>query len=161
VILRQLELADIPAMLQIQSEAYAPLLCEPAGAFEDKLSLFPRGAFGCFEDRRMCGYAVTLAWRGDGVAPLGEALFRLPEDPDTLFVHDVATSPAHRGKGVARRLVERAFAIASEMSIDRFSLVAVQDAEPFWARFGFQPVESLLYAPGVPATRMILKRPAR
>jgi predicted N-acetyltransferase YhbS len=161
VLLRQLALADIPDMLEVQREAYAPALHEPASSFEEKLTLFPRGAVGAFEEGRLTAYAVTLAWRGDAVVPLSKALGALPESPDTLFIHDLASSPAHRGKGVAKSLIERVFAIASEMKIAKFSLVAVQGSEPFWARFGFSPAESFLYAPGVQATRMILALPRR
>ena len=156
MLLRQLALADIPDMLEVQREAYAPSLHEPASSFEEKLTLFPQGALGAFEGGRLVAYAVTLAWRGDSVVPLSKELGALPADPDTLFIHDVASSPAHRGKGAAKRLVERVFAIASEMNITKFSLVAVQGSEPFWARFGFSPAESFVYAPGVTATRMIL-----
>jgi GNAT superfamily N-acetyltransferase len=154
VLLRQLALADIPEMLEVQLEAYAPSLHEPASSFEEKLKLFPRGAVGAFEGGRLAGYAVTLAWRGSDVIPLAKAINALPREPDTLFIHDLASSPAHRGKGVAKALVERVFVIAAELNIQKFSLVAVQGAEPFWARFGFVPVEAFIYAPGVPATRM-------
>jgi GNAT superfamily N-acetyltransferase len=158
VLLRQLALADIPEMLEVQREAYEPSLHEPASSFEEKLTLFPRGAIGAFEGGRLVAYAVTLAWRGSDVVPLSKAIGALPYEPDTIFIHDLASSPARRGKGIAKVLVERIFAIAAEMSITKFSLVAVQGAEPFWARFGFQPVEAFLYAPGVPATRMTLNR---
>ena len=156
MLLRQLALADIPEMLEVQREAYEPSLQEPASSFEEKLTLFSRGAVGVILDGRLVAYVVTLAWRGSSVVPLSKAIGELPPEPDTLFIHDLASSPAHRGKGIARVLVERVFAIAAELNIKKFSLVAVQGSEPFWARFGFQPAEAFIYAPGVPATRMTL-----
>jgi len=159
VLLRQLALADIPEMLEVQREAYEPSLREPASTFEEKLALFPRGAFGAFEGGRLVAYVVTLAWRGSGVVPLSKAIGELPPEPDTLFIHDLASSPAHRGKGIANVLVERVFALAAELHIKKLSLVAVQGSEPFWARFGFLPAEAFIYAPGVPATRMTLDQP--
>ena len=160
MLVRSLELADMPMILEVQSGAYAPSLLEPASSFEEKLALFPRGAIGGLDDGgHLLGYGVTLPWRGDDVVPLSEAIGAIPSDPDAIYIHDVATSLHARGTGVARQLVERIFAIASEMGITRFSLVAVQGSEPFWMHFGFRPAREFEYAPGVTATRMTLERP--
>ena len=160
MLVRSLEPADVPMILEVQNGAYAPSLLEPASSFEEKLALFPRGAIGGFDDgRHLLGYGFTLPWRGEDVVPLGESIGSVPSDPDAIFIHDVATSPHARGTGVARPLVERIFVIASEMHITKFSLVAVQGSEPFWMHFGFQPEREFVYAPGVTATRMTLERP--
>ena len=150
----------MPMILEVQSGAYAPSLLEPASSFEEKLALFPRGAIGGFDDGgHLLGYGVTLPWRGDDVVPLSESIGAIPSDPDAIYIHDVATSPHARGTGVAGLLVERIFAITSEMGITQFSLVAVQGSEPFWMHFGFRPEREFEYAPGVSATRMTLERP--
>ncbi|HLL54294.1 MAG TPA: hypothetical protein VK447_12140, partial [Myxococcaceae bacterium] len=79
--IRQLEPADLPAVLALQREAYRPELHEPESSFANKRALFPQGALGCFDGERLRGYAFVLPWRGEGVVPLCDALDALPRDP--------------------------------------------------------------------------------
>ena len=160
VIVRQLERAHIQDILRIQREAYVPELHEPASSFEEKLSLFPRGALGCWKDGLLAGYAVSLPWRGDDVVPLSRPIGGIPSNPDTLFLHDVAVANAGRGMGIAPRLVDHVFALADEIKTRRIALVAVQESELFWGRFGFRRVEAIPYATTMPAIKMLLVRPA-
>jgi GNAT superfamily N-acetyltransferase len=157
VLLRTLTLADIPEILRVQAEAYRADLCEPAESFINKIELFPEGSIGCFEGDALRGYLITIAWQGDAVVPLCEPLRAIPSAADTLYIHDAAVSAAAQGRGVGRRLAQRALDIARSRGARRLSLVAVQSADTFWERFGFRPVESMLYGPGVPATRMVLE----
>lgn len=55
----------------------------------------------------MCEYfAETCVVVEEDGERLGFVLgFRLPDDPETFFVWQVTTDPAHRGKGLARRMV--------------------------------------------------------
>jgi GNAT superfamily N-acetyltransferase len=128
---RPLTPADVPSILRVQGEAYRAELCEPAESFLNKMSLFPEGSVGCFDGDELRGYLVAVAWRDDGVVPLGEPIQGIPADADTLYIHDVAVSAAAQGLGVGRRLAERALEIARTKGARRLALVAVQSAGAF------------------------------
>jgi predicted N-acetyltransferase YhbS len=69
---------------------------------------------------------------------------------------DVAVGTRHRGRGLARHLVEAMLDLARTRGMRTSELVSVQGSAPFWERFGFRRVEEFEYAPGAPATRMTL-----
>ena len=82
----------------------------------------------------------------------------LPAAADCLYIHDLAVRQAHHGTGIATRLVQALLTLATELRLSRLALVAVQDSEPFWERWGFERKEPLVYADSVPATHMVLTR---
>lgn len=55
----------------------------------------------------MCEYfAETCVVAEEDGERIGFVLgFRVPDDPETFFVWQVTTDPAHRGKGLARRMI--------------------------------------------------------
>ena len=62
---------------------------------------------------------------------------RLPHA--SMFLHDCAVSPAARGTGVARQLVEAALALASSRGARDVHLVALAGTHGLWTRLGFEP----------------------
>jgi GNAT superfamily N-acetyltransferase len=151
---RPLVSADLPDLIRIDGESYAPELRESEAAFLSKLVLFRAGALGCFDGDQMCGYAFALPWKAGTLIGVAQVLDALPADPDVMYVHDMVVAPACRRRGVASTLLGEIARVAEALHLSRFALVAVQGSEPFWQRAGFQAVETFEYVPGVAATKM-------
>ena len=79
-------------------------------------------AFGVFEGPEQVGFARVVTDR---------ATF--------AYLADVYILEAHRGRGLARRLVETILAHEDLQSLRRFML-ATRDAHGLYAAFGFQPL---------------------
>lgn len=154
--IRELATADIPEVLRVQDDAYLPQLIESAETFLRKMKLFPAGALGCVDGERLCGYLFCHPWTDGEIVSLDSATLQLPVNADCLYIHDLAVEKACRGRGVARHLMDRGIALAKKAGLRQFGLVAVQDSEPFWARFGFATLRSFEYVPGVPASFMTM-----
>jgi GNAT superfamily N-acetyltransferase len=58
-----------------------------------------------------------------------------------FFLHDLSVSPEHRSRGVAAALLR---AYLAQHPAGRVRLVAVNDAEPFWHKYGFRAQSCLL-----------------
>jgi len=151
---RPLTAGDISALHDLEAETYVPALHESDAAFLRLIELFPEGAFGCFDEHGMCGYAFGVPLTRGTTLELRSPLARIPEGADTFYVHDVAVAPRCRGRGVGRALAERLIAVARARGFDRAELVSVQGSAPFWERFGFRPVRAFEYAPGTPSVQM-------
>lgn len=149
---------DLKQVLDIQIEVYPPGLQENAATFEDKFSLKPSGIFGAFLEDVLCGYILSHPWSADRVVPLGLARTVLPAKADCVYIHDLAVRPSHRGRGIARLLVDRVFEFGGSLSLGTYTLMAVQSSEPFWSRFGFRALKSIEYVPGIMGSEMILER---
>ena len=103
--------------------------------------------------------AIELAVAARGLE-LRAPLERIPDDPDTFYVHDVAVAERCRGRGVGRALATRLLDLARERGFTRAELVSVQGSAPFWEKFGFRPVKQFEYAPGAASTKMVRDLPA-
>lgn len=155
MIFRLLTRDDIPRLHRLEAESYLPTLHESDEAFIRLMELFPEGAIGCFDDQGLCGYAFGVPLKAGWTLELRTPLERIPDEPDTFYIHDVAIAERLRGRGVGRALARRLLDLARERGFIRCELVSVQGSAPFWERFGFRRVEDFEYAPGAPSAKMV------
>jgi len=157
--IRMLHLEDLPTVLAVQRECYCDQLIENGSTFELKIRKCARGCLGLQRDARIGGYVFCQPWWLGEALPLDDTAPALPDACDCLYIHDLAVIPAWRGTGAAKELLDGVFALAAEMRLRKFGLVAVQSSERFWAGWGFRVVRSFEYAPGVPASYMARENP--
>jgi len=160
VVFRALTRDDVPGLHRLEAESYLPSLHESDEAFIRLIELFPEGAIGCFDEDGLCGYAFGVPLIAGSTLELRAPLERIPDDPDTFYVHDVAVAERCRGRGVGRALATRLLDLARERGFTRAELVSVQGSAPFWEKFGFRPVKQFEYAPGAASTKMVRDLPA-
>jgi ribosomal protein S18 acetylase RimI-like enzyme len=154
VVFRTLTDDDIAGLHRLEAESYLPSLHESDEAFMRLIELFPEGALGCFDDEGLCGYAFGVPLKAGWTLELRTPLEKIPDDPDTFYVHDVAVAERCRGRGVGRALAARLLDLARARGFTRSELVSVQGSAPFWEKFGFRRVREFEYAPGAASTHM-------
>ena len=76
----------------------------------------------------------VLAERGDDVVGWISA-YVLPDDPETLFVWQVAVSERARGQGLARRMLTELLGRPSCEGVQRLKTTITRDNEASWALF--------------------------
>ena len=160
--LRPMSLTDLPAVLAIQAQAYAPFFHESEATFHGKLQAFPAWCWVAEETKgQLAAYLFAQPARLGRPPCLGDGGSSPGGEPhggvDTLHLHDMAVSPLARGAGLARTLATHALAAARQAEFGHgrlqwASLIAVQGSVPYWARHGFVagPVSPDLssYGPG-------------
>lgn len=151
---RRLQASDIQQVLRVQSECYRPELIESEASFEGKLTLYPRACVGAWDGRVLRGYLFAHPWIVGEPVHLDTWSQSLPPNSDGMYLHDLSISPSYRGKGIPKRLLDVVIDCAREVGLMRFALVAVQQSEPFWERWGFSVKYTLPYAPGVDGSYM-------
>jgi predicted N-acetyltransferase YhbS len=154
--LRRLTADDLPQIHRLEAETYLASLHESDEAFLRLIDLFPDGAVGAFDGDELCAYAFAVPLPAGSVLELKAPLRELAPGADMFYIHDVAVGSRHRGRGLARGLVEAMLDLARTRGMRTSELVSVQGSAPFWQRFGFRRVEEFEYAPGAPATKMAL-----
>ena len=146
---------DIPELHRLEAESYLPSLHESDEAFLRLIELFPDGAFGCFDDEGLCGYAFGVPLKAGWTLELRTPLEKIPDDADTFYIHDVAVAARSRGRGIGRALGHRLLDLARERGFQRSELVSVQGSAPFWEQLGFGRVREFEYAPGAVSVAMV------
>ncbi len=137
MIVRSIQENDWQAILAIQQKAYIQIEPESESVLRNKFVLSPSSCMVAVDDEQVVGCCLAYPWLPEAVPPLHEEIVSSP-DSDNLFIHDMAVLPTCRGKGVASFLCRSLFEVANTSGFATMSLVAVQNAMPFWNKFGFR-----------------------
>ncbi len=138
---RAMTAADLDAVAALAAVGF-PDHFEGRDCFENRLALYPSGCFVLAEGAGPPrGYLVACPWRADDAPALNTLIESLPDDATVMYLHDLALDPAARGGGWSRPIVERLADDARAADWPALTLVAVNDAAPFWERHGFAVVD--------------------
>ena len=132
---------DLPIVVSI-SDAVHGAFTEDAAVMAERRALYPAGCRVWRADGPILGYMMAHPWHGEKPPALDTLLGALPTSPDTLCLHDVALLPAARGSGAGRLAVAWAVELAHAIRVPHVTLMAVNGAEGYWARQGFEPLPS-------------------
>jgi predicted N-acetyltransferase YhbS len=144
--LKVIDTADVPAVLALQAECYQPEFHESAAAFAAKVRA-TRGlhcSFLAVQGGRMLGYVVSLPVDDDQLPGLDAPEWTPARAPRTLYLHDLAVSPAGREQRLGHKLVEQVLRRARDMGLHQVALVAVQGSRGYWERLGFAEAQAPL-----------------
>jgi GNAT superfamily N-acetyltransferase len=142
---RAMTTADLDVVADIAAVGF-PDHFEGRDCFENRLALNPGGCFVLAgNDGAPQGYLVAYPWTANAAPALNTLIATIPDDASVMYLHDLAFDPAVRGGGWSRPIVERLAQEARAAGWPALTLVAVNDAAPFWQRHGFAVVE----APGM------------
>ncbi|MDP1913058.1 GNAT family N-acetyltransferase [Brevundimonas sp.] len=134
---RSMAWADLDAVAAIAAIGF-PDHFEGRDCFENRLALNPSGCFILADgEGPPQGYLVAYPWTADAAPALNTLIDTIPHDASVMYLHDLALDPAVRGGGWSRPIVERLAADARAAGWPALTLVAVNDAAPFWERHGF------------------------
>jgi len=129
---------DLPRVMDVATAVH-PSFPEAPAVFAERLRLYPRGCQVLTRDAAIVGYVVSHPWSGAPPA-LDTLLGRLPQQPSTYYIHDLALMPESRGNGVADTVVAALIAHARQNKFATVTLVAVNNSQRFWRKHGFEIV---------------------
>ena len=131
-----MNLADMSAVLAIQSRTYPPSLIEDEAVFLNRLALPCSYCLSARIAGEAVGYLLAYGWRDGSPPPIG-AIVEGNDPGEVLFIHDLAVSETGRGLGIGKLLVDHALAAAARDKLHEAQLVAVEGAHEYWHRLGF------------------------
>jgi len=133
--------ADLDAVANIAAVGF-PDHFEGRDCFENRLALNPSGCFVLADGMgQPQGYLVAYPWTAGAAPALNTLIEAIPADASVMYLHDLALAPGVRGGGWSRPIVERVANQARDAGWPALTLVAVNDAAPFWERHGFEGVD--------------------
>jgi predicted N-acetyltransferase YhbS len=156
LLIRQLNVDEIEDVLRVQEKCYSFDLLERRECFVHKYNLFPTGCLGVFLNHQLIGYIFFHPWMLNHTVPLDDTTYVLPANSDCLYIHDLAILPDHRHAKVGAQLIDQVVLISQELSLMSYALIAVQNSESYWTRWGFESNRPMKYGNGA-ATYMICK----
>ena len=134
---RAMTAADLDAVVEIAAVGY-PDHFEGRDCFANRLALNPSGCFILADaEGPPQGYLIAYPWIADAAPALNILIGKIPDDASVMYLHDLAIAPTARGGGWSRPIIERLAQDARPAGWPALTLVAVNDAAPFWERHGF------------------------
>ncbi|HMB09197.1 GNAT family N-acetyltransferase [Saliniramus sp.] len=132
---RRMAHADLPAVFALSKQVHAAYPEHPEIARE-RLALAPQWCRVLAAGADLRGYLLAHPWRRGAPPALDSLIGALPDDPDCLYIHDLAIAPQQRGKGDAAVLLaslkREAFA-----DFPVIALISTGPATGYWQRQGF------------------------
>ena len=107
MLIREMRPDDLSAVMLIQKRCYHAITPESPAVMASKLAAGAGCCFVCEEKKRVVGYLLGHPWRSDSAVALHQELEELPEECDSLYLHDMAVLPEMRGRGVGELLLRR------------------------------------------------------
>ena len=127
---------DLPFVEQIAAAVH-PGYYETPEVLAERRALYHDGAYVLEVGERIAGYVLSHPWRYGDAPALNTLVGRLPDNPDTYYLHDIALLPLARKVGAASKIVDSLLKHAAATGYQSTSLIAVNGSAPFWSRFGF------------------------
>lgn len=134
---RAMQASDLPDVHALSKRIHTAYPEGPAIARE-RLALASQWCRVLVSDDALSGYLLAHPWRRGAPPALDSLIGALPDDPDCLYIHDIAIVPERRGHGDAAVLL----AALTREAIDRFGMIALVSTGPatgYWRRQGFAP----------------------
>lgn len=133
---------DLDAIMRIQAEAYGQTLIESRACMAERLNMQDSLSLIAAQHNQAIAYLLMYCSTPGKITPFNGPFIACPENTTikTLYLHDLAVSNSGRGLGIATQLIEQARSCAQKLGCHSMSLVAVQDALPFWQKNGFHPL---------------------
>ncbi|UJF21584.1 GNAT family N-acetyltransferase [Shewanella sp. OMA3-2] len=140
--IRQITVKDWPAIMAIQASCYHDINPESLEVMQSKWQRSPQSCLVLEHHNQIVAYILCHPWlKGD--APKLNTILTVVNDTQSLYIHDMAVSPAAQGLGIAKQLVNHIILTSVELGFFGIGLVAIQGAGEFWQRFGFKPLTDI------------------
>ncbi|MCL1141862.1 GNAT family N-acetyltransferase [Shewanella gaetbuli] len=133
--------SDWPSIMSIQADCYHEITPESLEVMQSKWQVSPDTCWVYEHQGQVSGYILTHAWK-KGDAPKLDSVLTHQNNGASInatshYIHDMAVSPQAQGLGIAKKLVQQLINFCQNHDGRGIGLVAIQGADDFWQRFGF------------------------
>jgi ribosomal protein S18 acetylase RimI-like enzyme len=135
--INRLNIGEIGLVQKIQKNSYKDEYLEKSHTFTRMITIYPQGCLGVSVENNFAAYIFFHPYHENEVKPLNFTLV-LSEKEDCMYLHDLAVHRDYRGMGLTGILMER---FDKETLLEGFHvqcLVAVQNSQEFWRKYGFK-----------------------
>jgi ribosomal protein S18 acetylase RimI-like enzyme len=133
---RALSADDLPGLLEVQLACYGADYAESGEVFARRLASAAHCSLALEQGGRVRAYLAAYRSRMAKITPL-HGDFEAVEQPDTLYLHDMAVHPEAAGQGLARALLAPLWERARAEGLCHTALVSVQGSRGYWERHGY------------------------
>ena len=135
-IIRKMNIADLPAIDEIQLAAFGEGFIEPMSKFEQIFNQYDKAAYVAMLNGEIIGYMLAYPSKSEQ-SDYDTRKCQVRGDEPCLYIHDMCLHPKVHGKGIAKQLLLTMSDLAVDEGFEQMIGIAVQDSIPFWQKTGF------------------------
>ena len=152
---KQLNKDNIEDLMILERHSFSEGLGESEDSFLQSAEVYPKGSLLLYIDNEIAGSIFFHPYLLGEIQEIKSCVSKLTGKENCMYLHSFSIHPQFRGKGLAHILFDYFEKISKEEGYDVQALVAVQNSERFWKKYGFEPVRQISYgnAPAVYMTR--------
>lgn len=140
---RRMGAQDLPAVMALAT-AMHPGCPERPDVLDERRRLCPAGCLILPDAQgKPGGYVLSHPWRMARPPALDTYLRHLPVRADCWYLHDIAISPALRGRGAMHAALRILTRHARQNTLRWMTLMAAEGARPVWTHMGFEPMPDI------------------
>ncbi|WP_025819454.1 GNAT family N-acetyltransferase [Shewanella marina] len=136
---RPIQPQDWSTILDIQAECYQDFEPERLEVLQSKANIIDDSCFVIEHNQQIVGYCLAHPWQSMHPPALDQVIIA-HASPDCLYLHDMAISAKARGLGAGSFAIQHLFQLAQQLGYHKMALIAVQGADKYWQKFGFEIV---------------------
>ena len=138
--------SDLKDILNIQSRVYSENLVESPESVISKFRVSSDTCFVHMTNEKINSYCLAYPYPKLTPPPLNNLLNEITLSKN-IFLHDLSVTPEFAGNGIARKMLSKLFEICFSQNFNSITLMAVQNSETFWQKFGFKIIKSKNISP--------------
>jgi Sortase and related acyltransferases len=137
MIIRTITDRDWPIILDIQYAVYPNITPESEAVLRSKIELGPETCLVVTNHQgKVMAYCLAHPWLSN---PAGlHTIYSAPINPQSLYIHDMAISPAFTRQGIGKKILQYLYEWAKKHYFEQLSLVSLAQATSYWQVQGFQ-----------------------
>ncbi len=141
VLVRNARDQDIPAVVEIDSEAFSPYgTAEKPETFQARLRAFPNGFIILVAENEIAGYGYSEKWLTEREPGKDEDTLETHQpDGKIFYITAMAVRVKYRGRGYGLRILDKLIEIAHLEGCKKV-VVATAHAQDFYLKRGFKTV---------------------
>lgn len=136
--IRRVERSDLQACVALEERCYQPIEVAPPDFIAKRIEIYPDGFYVAEVDGEIVGMINCGATHKDDITD--EELKYLVghvRNGKNGIVFSLAVHPDHRGKGIARKLMEQIIEISEQKEKQKIVLLCKDDLVDFYTALGF------------------------
>ena len=139
LMIRTALMEDLPAIARVEAECFPAAEAATEAEFADRLKYYGNHFWLMFEGEKLISFVDGFV---TDIPDLNDEMYAdaslHDENGAWQMIFGVNTVPAHRGRGCAGQLIERAIADAREQGRKGLVLTCKEHMIPYYAKFGFR-----------------------
>ncbi|NJK93965.1 MAG: GNAT family N-acetyltransferase [Bacteroidales bacterium] len=106
------------------------------------MEAFARYLFVATINNSVIAYLAAHPWKMRIQPPIN-TIYSIIEDPNCIYIHDIAINKQYQKTGLGQKLVSKLFKAGTHLGYSSYCLISVQGTRPFWENLGFNHVTEL------------------